>query len=274
MPAAPPAAAAPASPADLRRHVLDALRAVAPELDPAALDPARPLRDQVDLDSMDWLNLLDAVGDRLGNVPAASRPGAAASLDDLVAAAGRALGHRGTASGAPVVARQPRRMYRLADGRRITLHTIRAADAARESAFVRALSAQARYKRFMSTLVELPPAKLRYFTDVDQVRHIALAAFRTGDRCRTWVGVARCVADPAGEGCEFALVVADDWQHSGLAGVLMSALMRAARAQGRRTMSGTVLATNAPMLTLARQLGFAVRRDADEPGLMSVQRAL
>jgi len=34
------------------------LKAIAPEVDVAALKPDRPLRSQVDLDSMDWLNFL------------------------------------------------------------------------------------------------------------------------------------------------------------------------------------------------------------------------
>ena len=43
---------------ELRRTVLTLLQRVAPEVDPAALDGQAPLRDQVDLDSMDFLNFL------------------------------------------------------------------------------------------------------------------------------------------------------------------------------------------------------------------------
>jgi acyl carrier protein len=45
--------------------VVASLRAIAPELEPDALDPARPLRHQVDLDSMDWLNFLVSLHERL-----------------------------------------------------------------------------------------------------------------------------------------------------------------------------------------------------------------
>ncbi len=254
---------------DNRRLVLDTLRALAPEADLVALDPARPLREQIDLDSMDWLNLVDAIGERLGTALPAGRSGPAATLDELVAAAGRAR-RRGRRAAVPRTLRR----VQLADGRRVTLQPITAADATHEADFVRGLSTLARYKRFMLSLRELPPAKLEYFTDVDQVRHIALAAWNTGDRRRAWIGVARCVADAQGDGCEFALTVGDDWQGSGLAGVLMHALMNAARAQGRRTMYGTVLAANAPMLALARRLGFTATRDGDEPGMIRVQRPL
>ena len=51
MPATPNAP--PLTPDALRAGVIAALREVAPELDSAQLAPDRPLRRQVDLDSMD-----------------------------------------------------------------------------------------------------------------------------------------------------------------------------------------------------------------------------
>ena len=42
----------------LRDTVFRTLRTIAPEVDPKTLIPEEPLRDQVDLDSMDWLNFL------------------------------------------------------------------------------------------------------------------------------------------------------------------------------------------------------------------------
>ncbi len=50
----------------LAATVQDILRSIAPEVEPGALDPTRPLRHQVDLDSMDWLNFLVALHERLG----------------------------------------------------------------------------------------------------------------------------------------------------------------------------------------------------------------
>jgi acyl carrier protein len=49
----------------LRTTVLSTLQSIAPELDPADLAPGRPLRNQVDLDSMDWLNFLVALHEKL-----------------------------------------------------------------------------------------------------------------------------------------------------------------------------------------------------------------
>ncbi len=50
----------------LTTTVLSLLRAIAPELEPEMLDPQRPLRQQVDLDSMDWLNFLVSLHQRFG----------------------------------------------------------------------------------------------------------------------------------------------------------------------------------------------------------------
>ena len=51
---------------DIRAGVIAAIKAVAPETDGDKLAPARRLRDQVDLDSMDWLNVIVGLHDRFG----------------------------------------------------------------------------------------------------------------------------------------------------------------------------------------------------------------
>ena len=50
--------------AEVRTGVLAELKRIAPELEEAELAPAKPLRDQVDLDSMDWLNFIVALHER------------------------------------------------------------------------------------------------------------------------------------------------------------------------------------------------------------------
>ena len=51
---------------ELRDVVVAELARVAPELDPTALRLDAPLRDQIDLDSMDFLNVIIALHDRVG----------------------------------------------------------------------------------------------------------------------------------------------------------------------------------------------------------------
>jgi acyl carrier protein len=79
----------------LRRAVAECLQQIAPEVDPAALDPRRSLRDQADLDSFDFLRLLVALNERLGvEVPEADY-GLVDSLDGLVDYLGRHRFHAG-----------------------------------------------------------------------------------------------------------------------------------------------------------------------------------
>jgi acyl carrier protein len=50
--------------AEVRAAVFAELKRIAPELEEGELAPAKPLRDQVDLDSMDWLNFIVALQER------------------------------------------------------------------------------------------------------------------------------------------------------------------------------------------------------------------
>lgn len=49
----------------IRREVLAVLTTIAPEVEPADIRDEELLRDQVDLDSMDWLNFLVGIHKRL-----------------------------------------------------------------------------------------------------------------------------------------------------------------------------------------------------------------
>ena len=68
----------------LMTTVVTLLSAIAPELEPQALEPARPLRGQLDLDSMDWLNFLLSLHQRFGvDIPEADYA-RLVTLDDIV----------------------------------------------------------------------------------------------------------------------------------------------------------------------------------------------
>lgn len=68
----------------LQATVISVLKTIAPEVDEVALAPEQPLRDQVDLDSMDWLNFLIGLHDRLQVEIPQSDYQKLRSLDDLV----------------------------------------------------------------------------------------------------------------------------------------------------------------------------------------------
>ncbi len=159
----------------------------------------------------------------------------------------------------------------LADGTAVTIRPIRPEDADIEQEFVRKLSGESRYFRFMDSVRELSPRMLSHFTRVDYDRHMALIAVSGQDGNEIQVGVARYVAVEDRRACEFAIVIADDWQRKGLGARLMGSLISSARAAGVRAMYGEVLAGNQRMLQFTAKLGFHARRAVDDPRLMRVE---
>jgi acetyltransferase len=164
--------------------------------------------------------------------------------------------------------------WQLPDGTNITIRPIRPEDAEIEQEFVRGLSREAKYFRFMDTLQELPPAMLARLTQIDYDREMALIATTGKEGQEVEIGVCRYATNPDGESCEFALVVADAWQHKGIGHRLMVALMDAARAKGLKTMEGEVLASNRNMLKLVDRLGFAITTSEEDPAVKRIVKTL
>jgi acyl carrier protein len=70
---------------ELRAVVIATLQAIAPEVEAGELRGDRPLRSQVDLDSMDWLNFLLGLNKKLGvEIPEADY-WKLVTLDDILA---------------------------------------------------------------------------------------------------------------------------------------------------------------------------------------------
>jgi len=162
----------------------------------------------------------------------------------------------------------------LGDGTAVTIRPIRPEDEGIEQEFVRNLSDESRYYRFRDAVRELSPRMLSHFTRVDYDRHLALIAVSERDGREIQIGVARYVAADDRQRCEFAIVIADDWQRKGLGARLMQALMAAARAAGIREMYGEVLASNHKMLQLTARFGFRARFDESDPRVMQVETTL
>lgn len=164
--------------------------------------------------------------------------------------------------------------WQSAEGIEVVLRPIRPEDAQIEQAFVRGLSPEAKYFRFMQALQELSPTMLVRFTQIDYDREMAFIAVTDVGGEETEVGVARYTARPDRESCEFAIVVADSWRGKGLGTRLMSALMESAKGRGLRVMEGEVLADNIEMLRLMARLGFSARVHEEDPGVRVVTKVL
>lgn len=152
----------------------------------------------------------------------------------------------------------------MADGRRVTLRPVLPQDAEMEQALVRALSPLSRYQRFFTPIRELPPGWAQRLTQIDYRQHQALIAETFVGSDALAVGEARYVVDGTGSEAEFAIVVADDWRHQGLARHMLCSLIRHAAEAGLKRLVGDVLATNRAMLSLAQSLGMRILRHPDE----------
>jgi acetyltransferase len=164
-------------------------------------------------------------------------------------------------------------------GAAVMIRPIRPADAEIEQAFVRGLSSESKYMRFMELVKELSPQLLKRFTEIDYAREMALIAVHLeqgsdGQPRETQIAVARYVTNADGRSCEFAVVVADDWRRHGLGQKLMQRLMECARGAGLAVITGEVLADNQPMLELMRRLGFSIRATPGDARVRLVSRPL
>ncbi len=150
------------------------------------------------------------------------------------------------------------------DGVKIVIRPIKPEDADLEVEFVRKLSPESKYYRFMNTMRELPPAMVTRLTQIDYDREMAFVAIIDQDGVETEIGVCRYAVNPDGESCEFAIVVADEWAHRGLARKLMGVLIETARDRGLGYMNGVFLSNNERMLKFVKGLGFVLSNDPED----------
>ncbi|MCB1927372.1 MAG: GNAT family N-acetyltransferase [Rhodocyclaceae bacterium] len=168
------------------------------------------------------------------------------------------------------------------EGTEVTIRPIKPEDAENEIEFVRKLSPQTKYFRFMNTVRELPPAMVVRMTQIDYFREMAFIATVPADDGEggadgeVQVGVCRYAVNPDAESCEFAVVVADEWQHRGLARRLMGILIETARDRGLKYMNGVFLSENERMLRFVQNLGFVLSNDPEDNtvklGVLSLQQ--
>jgi acetyltransferase len=171
----------------------------------------------------------------------------------------------------------------LRGGGKYTVRPIRPDDAEMLQAFVRKMSPESRYFRFVSTMRELSVRLLARFTLIDYDREMALVAI---ERQRTpneqggfseterIIAVSRYVTLPDLSSCEFSLAVADEFNGQGLGARMMLSIMDVARSKGLTKIEGLVLSNNAPMLKLMRSLDFDIQRYDEDPDFRLVVRAL
>jgi acetyltransferase len=153
------------------------------------------------------------------------------------------------------------------------IRAMREDDLERETRFVEGLSEESLYQRLFSPR-HLSREELERLTHPDPVRECALVATVGAGDAEAFVGVARYAVGRDLDECEFAIVVADAWQHHGLGHRLLAALVAEARRAGLRRIMGYTFMTNLAMRELARDLGFSLTRCEGDNTLVVMSQVL
>jgi acetyltransferase len=166
-------------------------------------------------------------------------------------------------------------IFTLPDGRTLCLRPILPEDEPPLRELVRRMPEEDRRLRFFQPIKELSHDMAARLTQLDYDREMALVVTSPGlpGKAEIW-GAVRMTADPDMERAEYAIAVDRNMTGIGLGPMLMRRIIDYAKGRGILELYGTVLSENEPMLKLNRVLGFTIRRDAEDPGLMHVSLPL
>nr|MBP7601641.1 GNAT family N-acetyltransferase [Thermoflexales bacterium] len=152
--------------------------------------------------------------------------------------------------------------FTMKDGTKVTIRPIRPEDEPAIVEFHRNVSDSSVYLRYFSALpfdVRVAHDRLSRICFIDYAREMALVAERDIDGKRDIIGVGRLNQIRATREAEFAILVTDNHQRSGLGTELLRRLVEIGRREGRQRITGDVLPENTGMQRAAQKLGFKIR---------------
>jgi GNAT superfamily N-acetyltransferase len=156
---------------------------------------------------------------------------------------------------------------------RLALRPARSSDGDALQTYVRGLSPQSRYNRFLGAANELPASELaRALAANGRDTLTLLVTAAAGDR-EAVVGEARVALSCAKRTGEFSMSIADDWRHLGVGSALLEEIERKAAADGIELVFGDTLRTNEGMIGLALSRGFRLG-PGFEPRLVRIEKRL
>ncbi len=156
---------------------------------------------------------------------------------------------------------------------RLALRPGRSSDGDALQNYVRGLSPQSRYNRFLSGVSELPPSELARALAANGRDTLTLLLTSTAEDRETIVGEARVALSCAERAGEFGMSIADGWQNLGIGSALLQEIERRAAADGIELLFGDTLRTNEGVMGLARARGFRIG-PGFEPRLVRIQKQL
>ncbi|MGD8327998.1 MAG: GNAT family N-acetyltransferase [Acidobacteriota bacterium] len=170
------------------------------------------------------------------------------------------------------VPKQYRTFIELNDGTPVKLRPIRPEDEPMWHVLLTGCSPESIYSRFFAPVKEFTHEMATRFCFIDYDREIAIVAEVESEGERKLVAVGRLVADPEHEEAEYAILVHDDYQHSGLGTQLTDYCMRIAEGWGIERVTAVTLPENRHMKSILRRFGFELQHDVEEGFVFGVKQ--
>ncbi len=160
--------------------------------------------------------------------------------------------------------------WRMKNGDPLVIRPIRPEDEPMMVKFHEALSERTVYQRYLQMLnlsQRIAHERLTRICFIDYARQMALVAERevpgTGEK--QIIAVGRLQGITGATESEFAIVVADEYQKTGLGTELLRRLVEIGRAEGVKVITADILAENSVMQKLSEKLGFKLTREPGDP---------
>jgi GNAT superfamily N-acetyltransferase len=168
--------------------------------------------------------------------------------------------------------------FRMLQARRrpeiwLALRRARLSDGDALQTYVRGLSPQSRYNRFLGAASELSPSELARALAANGRDALTLLLTSTAPGRETVVGEARVALSCAERAGEFSMSIAEEWRRLGVGSAVLEEIERKAAADGIELLFGDVLRTNERMIGLARRRGFRLG-PGFEARLVRIQKRL
>ncbi len=155
------------------------------------------------------------------------------------------------------------RAVTLKTGQAARLRPLRPEDETAHRVFLSKLSRATLRFRYFSDKHSFSARELAAMTHVDYSREVALIVTLPGDPIDETLGVVRVIFDADGLSAEFAMVVRDDLQRTGVGQMLLQAAVDLAKDRDARMIYGETMIQNKGMQALSKRVGFKIKTDFD-----------
>ena len=156
----------------------------------------------------------------------------------------------------------------LRDGFRVAVRPMRPEDEPMVEAFFKRVTIEDLRLRFFHAVKQFSHSFIARLTQLDYARAMAFVALdpQTGEI----LGAVQLHSDSLYQTAEYAILLQSDLKGKGLGWALMQLLIRYARSEGLKRLSGEVLIENTTMLSMCHELGFTATKEPTDHRVVNV----